>query len=154
MKFTEFEPIWKTICKYYSKPEFLNDKEMIRVYFDEMKHINSNFEKFEQLLYRKCQFFPKTYHILEIRKAMMDEMLEEQRVNINEPVCECKLCNGTGYRIIRDNRMQQYAVACDCKNGDTKIYDGRNIQDKMHRSIYIVPRYSQMFPENVKEETA
>lgn len=150
MKFVEFETIWRRMCMYYEKPGYLENKEMVDIYFNEMKYINNNYQEFEQLLRNKCKFWPKTADIVEVRKELIDKMLEEQHININEPVCECKLCNGTGYRIIKDKKMRNYAVACDCKNGDTKLYDGRKIVDKAHRSIYIIPRYSQLFPTEVK----
>lgn len=40
-----------------------------------------------------------------------------------------------------------YVYACDCKNGDNKLYDGSTIKDKEHRSNYYVPRYSAVLPK-------
>lgn len=151
MKFIEFENIWRRMCVYYGKSDFLEDKDMIKIYFDEMKYINRDYEEFEQLLRSKCKYFPKAADIEDVKKVLLDKRLEEQRININEPVCECKLCNSTGYRMIRDEQNREYICACDCKNGDNKLYDGRTISDKAHKSIYVIPRYSQLYPSEVAQ---
>ena len=61
------------------------------------------------------------------------------------------MCNGTGYVILKqviEGTAYDYAYACDCKNGDNKLYDGRTIKDKDHRSPYYIPRYSAVIPTN------
>jgi len=64
---------------------------------------------------------------------------------------ECEMCNDTGYVFIIEKGEKgcnyEYVVACDCSKGDDKVYDGRTISDEKHRSNYICPRYSSMFPE-------
>lgn len=59
------------------------------------------------------------------------------------------MCNGTGYVILKKRvhgKLYDYAYVCDCKNGDNKLYDGKTIKDKEHRSPYCVPRYSEVIP--------
>ncbi len=143
MFFNEFEPIFKRICRYFGKEEYITDKEMIEIYFNEMKRINDRYPYFEELLFQKCKFFPKVTEIRDIRFKMQDD---KKVIDINTPICDCKLCETTGYRFIRNEKGSIYAVACDCKNGDNKLYDGRMIKDTANRSDYVIRRYSDYIP--------
>jgi hypothetical protein len=145
MKINEFTIIFNRMCKYFNKDEFINDKSIGEIYYNEMKKINDRYDYFEELLYSKCKFFPKVTEIKDVRYKMNEN--ESGIIDVNAKICECANCNGTGYRIIFYNKNIEYVVACDCKNGDNKLYDGRSIKDKAHRSSYIVPRYSEKLME-------
>ena len=146
MTMNEFSNVWKTLCTYYDKNE--NSKELIDIYFSGMKYINNNYDELMRGIFRKCKFFPKVAEIMEIWEKTRKE--HTVSININEPVCDCNLCEGTGYRLINEVSPQggiyTFAAACDCANGDNKLYDGRTIKDAKHRSNYICPRYSSIMP--------
>lgn len=148
MVYKEFKDIYNRFCNYFGKFEYMSDETMIKIYFKEMKYINFNLEEFEQMVYEKCTYFPKVAEIHSIRKNELKNV--KATVNINTKVCDCNKCNGTGYRLmieVKNDIPYEFIVACDCRNGDNKIYDGRTISDKKHRSCYIIPRFSEKFVE-------
>ena len=60
------------------------------------------------------------------------------------------MCKGTGYVTVKkivNELSYDFVYACDCRNGDNKLYDGSTIKDKEHRSNYYVPRYSAVLPQ-------
>lgn len=148
MKRNEFENVIKTLTQYYDKEL---DEGTREIYFNEMKYYNGDLSKYIEEVCNLCKFFPKIVELKNIKQK-----LEEQKeyVDINNPVCECNLCHGSGYRFINEQTESGYiytfAVACDCPNGDNKLYDGRTIKDKKYRTNYICPRYSSVIP--FKEE--
>ena len=145
MTLNEFGNVWNTLCNYYEK-EY--SKDVMNLYFNEMKYINGEYNELITGITNKCKYFPKIADIMEVWRTIKQENMEV--VDINKPVCECNLCNGSGYRIIKEKSpaggIYEFAVACDCHNGDNKLYDGRTIKDKKHRSNYICPRYSSVMP--------
>ena len=69
MLYKEFEKIWGRMCKYYDK-DYLLDKDMIEIYFNEMKYINDQYDVFESTVYKKCKFFPKVTEINSIKEEL------------------------------------------------------------------------------------
>jgi hypothetical protein len=63
---------------------------------------------------------------------------------------ECRKCNDTGLVLLKDQDGRSWAVACDCKKGNDKVYDGRTLEKD--RSPYIIPRYSDIFKTEPKKE--
>lgn len=146
----DFNSIFDTLCDYYNQKEMKENESIRELYFDQLKYYDpQEWLDIQKTLLAKHKYMPK---IQEIITAVADIKRENKEViDINKPVCECDLCNGTGYRFITEpspkGNTYTFVVACDCANGDSKVYDGRTIKDKKHRSNYICPRYSSMFPE-------
>ena len=145
----EFSSVWNTLCAYYGYKEA--EREDIKdLYFRQLKYYDPmDWIEIQDVVIAKCKFMPKVEEISSIANEWKKKKQDAKTADINIPVCECKLCNGTGYRSIIEmdnNRPYEYVVACDCANGDNKLYDGRTIKDEKHRTNYIVPRYSQIIP--------
>ena len=69
MFYKDFERIWGRFCKYYDK-DYMQDKDMIEIYFNEMKYINDQYDLFESTVYKKCKFFPKVTELCAIRAEL------------------------------------------------------------------------------------
>lgn len=149
MKQDDIMKLFDLLCKYYNKESYLEDKEMFKTYYDTLKDFNIDKNYLKENILKQCRYFPKVIDMLNI----IEEIQNKQGKSLtNSKICECQYCNGTGYRLITEIKNDvpyKFALACDCKNGDNKLYDGKKIEDARYRSNYIVPRFSQMFAEEV-----
>ena len=143
MRYVEFEQLWKKMCKVFNRTESLTDKDVIDIYFREVKTYNNDYNVLEQRILQKYKYFPKPADLLETISEVKNELAKVK--DKNKVFKQCDMCNGSGFVIIKDEKQREYAVACDCENGDDKLYDGRTITDKRYRSPYVIKRYSEMF---------
>jgi hypothetical protein len=146
MKRNEFNTVFGTICKYYDK-DYTKDNEMMEIYFNEMKYINENFSEYINQIFSKFKFFPKVAELKDLRFKLKED--KGNSININAKICDCNYCNGSGYRTITEIRYKlpiEFLVACDCKNGDNKLYEGSKMKEAKDRSDYAVRRFSHYIP--------
>ena len=145
----DFNSVFDTMCDYYGAKDIKLNEAVRELYFDQMKFYDpQEWLGIQKQITERIKYFPKITEIIEIAREYKNA--NKKTININEPVCECDLCSGTGYRFIHEvspkGGIYTFAVACDCANGDNKLYDGRTIKDAKHRSNYICPRYSSIMP--------
>lgn len=145
----DFNSIFDTLCDYYGQKEMKENDSIREIYFGQLKYYEpQEWIEIQNALLGKHKYMPKVQEIIAIASDV--KATNKETVNVNIPVCDCTLCNGTGYRFITEPSPQgniyTFVVACDCANGNNKLYDGRTIKDKKNRSNYICPRYSSIMP--------
>lgn len=138
MKRNEFEEVIKTLCSYYDDKKL--EENTKNIYFEEMKYYNGDLGIYIKEICNSSKFFPKITELKTIKKNI--EKSKNYSVASNK-MCDCDNCRGSGWIIIVDNGIE-YAVACECKNGDNKIYNGQDCKE--HKSNYYIPRYNSKMP--------
>lgn len=151
MKFEQFEKEFEIIANYYGKEEILQNKELINIYFDSFKYVDIfTFNRVKELAIKKCKFFPKVSEFEDfIQEARKERYSKEKREQ--EILHECEKCKKLGYILYwkKVNDIEYlYACACDCKNGDNKLYEGPQVKDPKGRSNYYIKRFSDVFGIN------
>lgn len=142
----EFIKEFNILCDYYKAVDLKENGNLLDKYYDYLKNIDiSDWKIIRNRIDLRYKYMPKIMEIQDVYSEYRSEIAREKEKE--KKTYACKLCNESGFVIVRDNKNRQYAVACDCRNGDDKIYDGRTIKDEKHRSIYVIPRYSQVVPK-------
>lgn len=147
MKFEQFEKEFEIIANYYGKEDIIKNKEFMNLYFDSFKYVDIfTFNRVKELAIKKCKFFPKVSEFEEfIQETKKEKYSNEKREEITY---ECDKCKKTGYVLYWkkvNDREYLYACACDCRNGDNKLYEGPKVKDPKGRSNYYIKRFSEVF---------
>lgn len=148
MKFEQFEKEFAIISNYYGKEDILTNKELMNIYFDSFKYVDIfTFNRVKELTIKKCKFFPKVSEFEEFIQEVKREKHNNEKSE-EEIVYECDKCKGVGYVLYWKNVEDMeylYACACDCKNGNNRLYEGPQVKDARGRSNNYIKKFSEVF---------
>lgn len=139
----DFDEVTSELETFYEKK--LNPTQK-QVWFEELQDYTK--EKYKQAvrkMFKTQQYRPTLSVVLETISNIKTEETP------NEPV-SCEACKGTGYVLytkVVDGREYQYASLCNCQNAIGKEYDGTKVADKEHRSLYYIPKATDVFGAEV-----